>query len=180
MGTSLPYHADSTFLLSKTAAKGGLRSITDSTAQHAPGQRWTEITSAGYRRVYLYAYNATGSAMAQNTIYLRSWGAAGTNPNFIAKSDAANMSLKGIAQSAIPATYWGWFQIEGPTENRASTGSLNATDGQGLSIEAGAAIALTTLGQTDEKDFATVTETRNNTTLHLWLFGKETLDTATS
>jgi hypothetical protein len=168
-------------VLKHNAEKGQLHSITDTAAQHTGGAQYVDKNGAHYE----YGYNGEGSDFVQNRPCHRTWSTTGINPNWqaVATGDAF-YQLVGIPQSAIPSTYWGWFHWKGPTTNRMYVdcvnhdGSLSVTDGQALAITTGVC-ANATLSLADEKDFAVVTETRNQLDVHVWLFGRVHLSAAT-
>jgi len=161
-------------VLKHTTEKGQLHSITDSTAQHAPGAEYVDEYGAHYE----YGYNGSGAAMAQNRPCYRSWGAGGTNPHWenIADGDKFYCEV-GIPQSAIPSLYWGWFHWKGPSTNNMLLDpidgdlTLDVTDGNALTILDGLC-AVNAISLTDQGDFGVVTATETGADdAAVWLFG---------
>lgn len=170
-------------LLKHNTEQGQLLSITDSVAQHDPGEIYEDEDGTKY----IYMYNGVGSDCVANNLYWVWYGADATSPYARAIADGqADYGRVGAAMAAIPDTYWGWFVYEGKGPNRIyfdcidQNATVATTDGHALIISSGV-VACTgaALAGDDLTEFAVAAETRSaSETVYMRLLPRISLSTA--
>lgn len=109
-------------LLKANTEIGQLLSITDTAPKHDVGSRYYDKTN---KKMYVYAYNAVGSALSDNDPYLlipQNSKGTGGNWKVVAVADDTLSKQKYVCVPAAvtPATYYGWMQVQGDVSVNSS------------------------------------------------------------
>jgi len=172
-------------LLKHNADAGQLLSITDSVRLHPPGCEYHDSSTGA---IYKYCYNGNGAAcVANNMSYLACGAGLTNNPRSLAIADGQGYELPVmVAQAAIPSTYWGWFQIYGPSRERVyfdcidQDATKTVTDGEPLEIQSGILCDDTSVDwAVNRLHCVLASEARSSaTTAYMWIMGGNHLATA--